>query len=68
MGNSALRALLIESSWTTIKKDPALLEKFQRLCVGKSKTQAIIAVARSLANRIRRILLHEEPYAIGVVE
>lgn len=67
MGNSALRALLIESSWTAIKKDPALLEKFQRLCVGKSKTQAIVAVARSLANRIRRILLHEEPYAVGVV-
>jgi transposase len=67
MGHSALRALIVEASWTAIKKDPALLEKFQRLCVGKSKTQSIVAVAKSLANRIRRILLYEEPYAIGVV-
>lgn len=67
MGHRTLRALLVESAWTAIKKDPALLEKFQRLSVGKSRTQAIVGVARSLANRVRRVLLYQEPYAIGVV-
>lgn len=66
MGHRRLRALLVESAWTAIKKDPVLLEKFQRLSVGKSRTQAIVAVAKSLANRVRRVLLYQEPYVIGV--
>jgi len=67
MGHPILRALIVESAWTAIKKDPVLLQKFQRLCIGKSKCQAIVAVAKSLANRIRRVLLFHEPYAVGVV-
>jgi transposase len=67
MGHRTLRGLLVECAWTSIKKDPALLEKFQRLCVGKSKTQAIVAVAKSLANRVRRVLIYREKYVIGVV-
>jgi transposase len=66
MGHAVLRSLLVESAWVAIKKDPALLEKFQRLCVGKSRCQAIVAVARSLANRIRRVLVHQEPYVCAV--
>jgi transposase len=67
MGHSSLRALLIEVSWQAIKKDPVLLIKFQRVSVGKSKTQAIVAVAKSLANRVRHVLLNQERYVIGVV-
>jgi len=68
MGNSYLRKILVEAAWVAIRKDPALLEKFDRLRKGKGKTKAIIAVAKSLANRIRRVWLYEEPYVIGVVE
>ncbi len=67
MGHPILRALIVESAWTAIKMDPALLQKFQRLCVGKSKCQAIVAVAKSLANRIRRVLLYHESYVVGLV-
>lgn len=66
MGHSSLRALLVQTAWRSIKKDPVLLMKFQRLCGGKSKCRAIIPVAKSLANRLRRILLSNEPYVIGV--
>jgi transposase len=66
MGHSSLRALLVQIAWMSIKKDPVLLMKFQRLCGGKSKCRAIIPVAKSLANRLRRILLFNEPYVIGV--
>jgi transposase len=67
MGHTALRSLLVQSAWSAIRKDPVLLLKFQRLCVGKSKCQAIVAVAKSLANRIRKVILSNEPYVIGVV-
>jgi transposase len=67
MGHSSLRKLIVEVSWTAIKKDPILLDKFQRLSVGKSRCKAIVAVAKSLANRIRKVLKDDEPYVIGVV-
>jgi transposase len=66
MGHSALRSLLVQTAWQSIKKDPVLLMKFQHLCAGKSRCQAIIPIAKSLANRLRRVLLFEEPYVVGV--
>lgn len=66
MGNKSLRALLVQSAWAAIKKDPALLEKFQRISVGKSKCLAIVAVAKSLSARIRKVMMSKEPYVIGV--
>lgn len=66
MGHAALRSLLVQTAWHSIKKDPALLLKFEHLCRGKSKCQAIIPIAKSLANRLRRVLLFNEPYVIGV--
>ena len=66
MGHSVLRALLVQVAWLAIKRDPVLLTKFERFCVGKSKCQAIIPIARSLAKRLRRVLLAQEPYVIGV--
>jgi len=67
MGHSDLRALLVEISWQAIRRDPALLEKFERIGVGKSKCQAIVAIARTLAIRIRKVILTKEPYVIGVI-
>lgn len=67
MGHIQLRSLLIECSWWSIKKDPVLLEKFYKLSVGKGKCQAIVAIARKLAVRIRYVLMNEQPYVVGVV-
>jgi len=68
MGHSDLRALLVEISWQAIKKDPVLLEKYERIAKGKSKCQAIVAIAKTLANRIRKVILTNEPYVIGVIK
>jgi hypothetical protein len=52
-----------------IKHDPVLLYKYRRVLKNcGSKKKAIVAVARKLAIRLRRILLNGEPYAVGVVE
>lgn len=68
-GNRGVRAWLVESSWVAIRKDPVLLDKFRRVLKNcGSKKKAIVAVARKLAMRLRRILLSKEPYVVGVVE
>jgi hypothetical protein len=52
-----------------IKYDPVLLDKYRRVLKNcGSKKKAIVAVARKLAIRLRRILLNGEPYVIGVME
>ncbi len=66
MGHTALRSLLVQTAWHSIKTDPALLLKFEHLCRGKSKCQAIIPIAKSLANRLRHVLVFNEPYVTGV--
>lgn len=68
-GNRNVRAWLVECSWIAIRKDPVLLDKFRRVFKNcGSKKKAIVAVARKLALRLRRILLTREPYVVGVVE
>ncbi|MBO8132060.1 MAG: IS110 family transposase [Candidatus Marinimicrobia bacterium] len=66
MGNRILRNIFVEASWQAIRRDPFLLDKFNRVSHGKAKTKAIISIANSLARRVRRILLYEEPYVIGI--
>lgn len=68
-GNRGVRSWLVECSWVAIRFDPVLLEKFRRVLKNSgSKKKAIVAVARKLAMRLRRVLLSREPYVIGVVE
>ena len=57
-GNRAVRKWLVESAWVAIRKDPALLEKYQRVTrASGSKKKAIVATARKLALRMRTVLL-----------
>lgn len=66
-GNSNLRRVLIESAWTVIKHDPHLCNKYNRIKArGTNGKKAIVAVARSLAVRLRRCILDETEYVIGV--
>ena len=68
-GNRSVWAWLVECSWIAIKHDPVLMDKSRRVLRNcGSKKKAIVAVARKLAIRLRRILLSREPYAVGVVE
>lgn len=66
-GNAYLRRTLVESAWTVIRHDPHLKEKYDRIRRrGTNGKKAIVAVARSLAIRLRRCLLDETEYVIGV--
>lgn len=65
--NAFLRRLIIECSWITVRKDPALLQCFTELTKRMKKNQAIIRIARKLLNRIRYVLINQEPYVECVV-
>ena len=64
-GNKRVRTSLVEASWILIQKDRGLRKKYDRLKQWKGAKRAIIAVARHLIIRIRRILLNQEPYVLG---
>lgn len=66
-GNSHIRRVLVECAWTVIRHDPFLRNKYDRIKArGTNGKKAIVAVARSLAVRLRRCLLDEVPYEIGI--
>jgi transposase len=51
-----------------IRYDPALLAKFQAVWRNAgSKKKAIVAVARTLAVRMRAVELLDQPYEVGVI-
>lgn len=68
MGNPTLRSLLIESSWTAIRKDKELEQFYHRIKkrhhpkIGKRK--AITAVARKLTHRIYCVLKEQRNYIV----
>jgi transposase len=66
--NVHLRVILIESAWTAVRKDPALMISFNDLCKHMTKTKAIVRIARKLLNRIRYVLKHQQEYVPGVVQ
>ena len=65
-GKSNLRALLVEAAWRVIKKDGALRQKYERIKIRAGSKRAIVAIARMLIIRLRRILIHKEMYALGL--
>lgn len=64
--NQFLRVALIESSWSVIRKDPALLMKYKAYCRKMNKNKAIIRVAKHLLSRISYVLKNEKEYVTGV--
>lgn len=67
--NNFVRAWLIQCSWTAIRKDPVLLQKFQNVRNNSgSKKKAIVAVARKLSARLWHMAVYDEDYVLGLVE
>jgi hypothetical protein len=60
--------MMIESSWVAVRKDPALVMAFDRLCKNMTKTKAIVQIARKLLNRIRYVLKNQKEYVMAVVQ
>jgi len=63
-GKSALRAILTEVAWTAIKKDHGLRMVYDNLKFRRGAKKAILAVARRLLLRCRRVLLDRRPYRL----
>jgi transposase len=68
-GRGYIRAWLIQCSWMCIKRDPAMLEAFQRIATNTaSKKKAIVAIARKMVVRIWTCLHLKTEYVVAVVE
>jgi transposase len=65
--NHYLRTALVESSWSVIRKDPALLMKYKGYCRKMEKNKAIIRIAKRLLSRINYVLKTTKEYVTCVV-
>ena len=64
-GKNNLRGILVEAAWILINKDEAMNKKYQRIKLRSGGKRAIVAIARILVIRARRILLDEKPYELN---
>lgn len=67
-GRKELKIMLIEASWQAVRKDPALMAKFNELTKRMNKNKAIIRIARKLLSRMRYVLIHQQEYEMNVVK
>jgi transposase len=67
-GRKELKIMLIEASWDAIKKDPALMLKFNELSKKMHKNKAIVRIARKLLSRMRFVLQNQQQYELGIVQ
>lgn len=65
--NHYLRPAIVESSWTIIRKDPAMMMKYRLYCQRMPENKAIIKIAKHLLSRIRYVWLQKKEYVTGVV-
>jgi transposase len=65
VGKHYLRGLLIEASWIAIRRDPELAAVYQRTLPRAGSKRAIVAVARRLLLRCRRVLLDGRSYVVS---
>jgi len=66
--NGHLRNILIESAWTAIRKDKALLVAYGKMSSKLGTKRAIIKISRKLLNRIRHVWMYRERYVLEVVD
>ena len=53
---------MVEASWKLITKDQAMRDKYDRIKIRSGGKRAIVAIARTLLLRMRRMLLDEQAY------
>jgi transposase len=64
IGKNTLRSILVEASWILISKDPMMREKYDRIKIRSGGKRAIMAIARTLLLRMRRMLLNKKAYEL----
>lgn len=65
IGKDSVRTTLVESSWWLIRKDKAMRIKYEKIKARAGAKRAIVAVARILILRIRRMILDGQAYAFA---
>jgi len=65
--NEFLRQAIIESSWILIRKDPAMLMKYNQYKMRMKGSKAIIRIAKHLLSRIRYVWNSQKEYQRGIV-
>lgn len=66
-GHGKLKSLLVESAWIAIRKDPALMLRYNELIKRMQGNKAIIRIVRKLIARIKYVLKNQQPYRLSVV-
>jgi len=65
--NEFLRETIIECSWVLIRKDPAMLMKYNEYSKRMSANKAIIRIGKHLLSRIRHLWNTGQTYERGIV-
>jgi transposase len=65
IGKDSVRTTLVESSWWLIRKDRAMRAKYEKIKARAGAKRAIVAVARILILRIRRMILDGQGYTFA---
>jgi transposase len=66
-GNPELRASIIQIAWQSVRWDPVLLDKFERVYASSGiKQKAIVAVARKLMVKLYTAIQRGEGYQVGL--
>jgi len=65
-GRKELKILLIEAAWEAVRLDPVMMATFHRLILRMNKFKAIIRISRKMISRMRKILIMQTPYQLGV--
>ena len=66
-GKGTVRSALVESCWFLIRKDKAMRKKYEAIKIRAGAKRAIVAIARNLLLRIRKMLLDNHPYVFDPV-
>lgn len=66
--NEFLRKAIIESSWMVIRKDPAMLMKYNEYRKRMNKNRAIIRISKHLLARIRYVWTNQKLYETGIIK
>ncbi len=67
-GRKELKIMLIEASWEAIRKDPALMLKFNELAKRMHKNKAIIRIARKMLSRMRFVIKNQVQYELSIIK
>lgn len=65
--NKYLRPAIVESCWTLVRLDPAMLSMYNRYCQRMHENKAIIKIAHVLLRRMRTLWFKKQEYVKGIL-